>query len=84
MKKLPNTPVPERCEVPNLRYLISNDCFIVCQPLASDGFIEFCKKRNVAASREQLERYEKLGLFYPIARVKYFYFKTKVERGNGG
>jgi hypothetical protein len=55
----------------NLKYIIENELVICCQFLSTDRFISYCKKRGIQTSREQLERFEKLGIFYPIVRVRY-------------
>lgn len=34
-------------------------------------FIKYCGKRSIETSNEQLERFEELRIFYPIARVRY-------------
>jgi len=63
----------------NLKYLIENEFFIICPFLSTDRFISYCKDRGIETCREQLERFEKLGIFYPIARVHYRKIKIKVE-----
>ncbi len=68
----------------NLEYIIKNESFIVNPFLSTDRFITYCKDRGIIASREQLEQFEKLGLFYPIARVEYSKIKIKVEYINEG
>jgi hypothetical protein len=73
----------KKTNLPGLEYLLANEHFITCHLLSSDQFIDYCKKRGVATSREHLEQYERLKLFYPIARVKYFKFKVKVESIGG-
>ncbi|MBR9683039.1 hypothetical protein GOV03_00690 [Candidatus Woesearchaeota archaeon] len=51
----------------NLKYLIENECFITCQPLSTDRFVSYCKELGIHTSKEHLEQFEKLGIFYPIA-----------------
>lgn len=63
-----------------LRYLIENECFITCALLPTDAFIDYCKKCGISTSRRELEQYEKLRLLYPIARVKYFKYRVKIEK----
>ena len=63
----------------NLKYLIENDLFIVSPFLTTDRFIKYCRERGVETSREQLERFEELGLFFPVARVRYPTVKRKVK-----
>jgi hypothetical protein len=62
-----------------LRYLVANDAFAVCGLLATSKFVEFCKERGVGASEEQLERFERLGILFPIARVSWPRVKHKIE-----
>lgn len=62
-----------------LEYAIDNELFIISPLLHEDQFIAYCKDRGIPTSKEQLEQFEKLGIFYPIARVKYPRVKMKVE-----
>lgn len=63
-----------------LQYLIEHQCFITTSLLRSNQFISYCKKRNVKTSKKQLEQFEKLGIFCPIARVAYPTITYKIER----
>jgi len=63
----------------NLKYIVENESFIVCPLLTADRFIKYCKERGVKTSEEQLERFEELRLFFPVARVRYPIIKRKVE-----
>jgi len=63
----------------DLRAIIENEWFIVCDLLPSDRFITFCRDRSISTSRAQLEQLEKLKLFYPIARVTFPKVTIKVE-----
>lgn len=65
--------------MPNLKYIIENELFITCSFLSTDQFISYCKDRGIRTSRKQLEQFEKLRIFYPVARVKYPKVKKKVE-----
>jgi len=62
-----------------IKYYIENEHFIVCSSLPADRFISYCKKRAIPTSRHQLERYEKLGIFHPLFRVRFPKIKNKVE-----
>lgn len=53
----------------NLRILIDNEFYICCPLLSTGYFVDYCKARGVKISPARLERLEKLGLFYPVARV---------------
>jgi len=64
--------------------MIENESFIVCPSLTTDRFISYCRNRGIRTSREQLEQFENLGIFYPVARVNYPKFKLKIEYINGG
>lgn len=70
-------------QVVNLKYLIDKECFITSNLLDCDRFVSYCRNRGIDTSREQLERFEKLGLFYPFARVKHFWYKVKIEKLEG-
>ncbi len=62
-----------------LRYLVEHDCFAICPMLSARDFISFCKDRGIATSEEQLERFEKLGILYPVARMKRPWVTHKIE-----
>ena len=66
-------------KMPNLKYIIENESFIICPFLPMDRFVSYCRDREVQTSKEQLEQFEKLGIFYPIARVRYPKIKIKIE-----
>ena len=63
----------------DLNYLIENELMVVCPLISTDRFISHCRESGVATSKEQLEEFERLGLFYPFARVQYQKLKIKVE-----
>lgn len=67
-----------------LNYIIENEFFITCQLLRADDFIKYCTERDISVSNEELERFEKLGLFYPFVRVQYPKIKNKIEYVNDG
>ena len=68
----------------DLKYVIENELFITCDFLPTDRFITYCKDRDVQTSRKQLEQFEKLGIFYPFARVQYPKIKKKIEHIDNG
>jgi hypothetical protein len=70
--------------VSNLKYIIENELFVVCSFLSTDRFISYCKDQGIQTSEEQLEQFEKLGIFYPVARVRYPKIKVKVEYFDNG
>ena len=63
-----------------LQSMIENDQFIVCEPKSTDWFIKYCAERGISTSADQLESFERLGLFYPIARIRHpqapFWFRN--------
>ncbi|CAG1021669.1 hypothetical protein DOJK_01145 [Patescibacteria group bacterium] len=69
---------------PDLKYIIDNELFIICPFLSTDQFVSYCKDRDIRTSREQLEQFEKLEIFYPFARVKYPKIKIKVKYSDNG
>jgi len=62
-----------------LKYIVDNELFITCPLKSSDEFIKYCGERGIRTSRKQLEQFEKLGIFYPLSRIKYPKIKLKVE-----
>lgn len=67
-----------------LKYLIDNEHFLTCQFLSTGRFISYCQDRGINTSEKQLEQLEKIGIFYPIARVQYPTMKIKVEYVENG
>ncbi len=63
----------------DLKTIIENEWFIVCDLLPSDRFITICRDRGTETSREQLEQLEKLEVFYSVARVEFPKMTVKVE-----
>ncbi len=68
----------------NLEYLIENESFIINPFFSTHRFISYCKDCGIIISKEELEQFEKLGLFYPIACVEYPKIKIKIEYINEG
>jgi hypothetical protein len=62
-----------------LRYQLQQDAFAVCPMISAPDFVSFCKDRGINTSQEQLERFEKLGILYPIARMKRPWLTHKIE-----
>lgn len=67
-----------------IKELIAKELFIVCSLIPADDFVSFCKERGISTSKEQLELYEKLEIFYPIARVEFPKYKEKIELSADG
>lgn len=57
-------------KMPNLGYLIDNGLFYTRPLLSMDYFIKYCNERGISTSKDQLLQFEKLGIFYPFARVR--------------
>lgn len=51
----------------------------MCGLLPTDQFVSFCRGRGIRASRDQLEQFERLKLFFPLARVQFPKITLKVE-----
>jgi len=62
-----------------LKQLIEKEYLIVCPLLDINRFISFCKERSINTSKEQLKQFEKLGIFFPIARIARPKVKEKIE-----
>ena len=68
----------------SLQKFIEKEYFIICPLLTTDQFISYCKDRSINTSRKQLEQLEKLGIFYPIVRVKLPKRKIKIQYVENG
>lgn len=66
-------------DLSNLEYLIENESFIAVRLVDADDFVRYCTDRGIKTSKDQLERLEKSGLFYPIARYQRPAIKTKIR-----
>lgn len=55
----------------DMQYLIDNQLLIVCPLLPVKRFVKYCKERGIRTTEIQLERFEELGIFLPIARMQY-------------
>lgn len=62
-----------------LKQLIEKEYLIVCPLLDINRFISFCKERSINTSKEQLKQFERLGIFFPIARIARPKVKEKIE-----
>ena len=54
-----------------LKEYFENELYLQNPPLIMKKFIEQCKKFNIYLIQDELELYEKLGIFKPIFRIKY-------------
>src|ERR1041384_2363010 len=57
-------------KMPKLEYLIEHELFYTCQLMPTDFFVKYCLERGLKISREQLIEFERLGVFFPFARVR--------------
>lgn len=64
----------------SLRYLAKNDLLSACEPMPVDVFVRFCTDRGLRVTAERLEALERLGIFYPLLRVRYPQIQIKIER----
>jgi len=39
--------------------------------LSASRFVDYCKKRGVKIDEIRLEKFEELGIFYPMLRIKH-------------
>ncbi len=62
-----------------LKQLIEKEYLIVCPLLDINRFISFCIERSINTSKEQLKQFERLGIFFPIARIARPKVKEKIE-----
>lgn len=60
----------QMCWLADMKYIIENP-FVICGLLPARQFVSLCKSVGINTSEEQLEKFEKLGIFYPFARVRY-------------
>jgi hypothetical protein len=67
-----------------LRYLVANDCSVICPLLKANDFATFCEERGFDVSVDRLEAFEQLGIFRPFARLRRPSIRTKVETGIDG
>ena len=67
-----------------LRLLIDGDAFRACPLLPTSDFVSHCRERGLAMDAARLRRFEQLGVFLPLLRVRRPEIVVKVERcGNG-
>lgn len=69
---------------PSLRYIVENGNFTICPLLQAEQFVRHCEERGIEVTIRHLERYEKLGIFMPTARVRYPKVRTKIVPSEGG
>ncbi len=47
--------------------------------LNASRFVDYCRKRGIDISEERLERFEELGIFFPILRISYPEIEIKIK-----
>jgi len=47
--------------------------------LSASRFVDFCKKRGIDISKKRLERFEELGIFFPVLRINHPEIKIKIK-----
>lgn len=52
------------------RIIVETGAVIACPLLRTSEFVKHCKERNIDINRERLLRFERLGFFAPVFRVK--------------
>lgn len=52
------------------RMIVESAALMACPLLATDRFVTFCKERDLSIDRARLLRFERLGLFAPVFRVR--------------
>lgn len=55
-----------------LNDFIEKEMYLQNPPMTTDKFINFCKKRGIQTTKEELEFFEKEKLLYPTIRVKFY------------
>lgn len=48
--------------------------------LSASRFVDYCKKRGVKIDERRLEKFEELGIFYPMLRIKHPRCKQKLKK----
>jgi hypothetical protein len=48
--------------------------------LSASRFVDYCKKRGIKIDERRLEKFEKLGMFYPMLRIKHPRLKIKIRK----
>jgi len=52
-----------------LNDFIEKEMYLQNPPMTTDKFIQFCKKRGIQTTKEELEFFEREKLFFPIIRI---------------
>ncbi len=63
-----------------LTYLVTSDLLSACELQSARSFVSFCTDRGLNVTVDRLEALERLGVFYPLLRVRYPKIQVKIER----
>lgn len=67
-----------------LKQLIGHGQFFSQTLLNAEAFVRYCEAREIKVSLKQLERYEELGIFLPLVRLRHPKIKVKIELREDG
>jgi hypothetical protein len=67
-----------------LKQLIGHGQFFSKTLLNAEAFVRYCEAREIKVSLKQLERYEELGIFLPLVRLRHQKIKIKIEHREDG
>jgi hypothetical protein len=62
-----------------LKQIIGHGQFFQKTLLNAEGFVRYCKDREISITLDKLEKYEKLGIFLPLVRLRHPKIKIKIE-----
>ena len=68
----------------SMKSMLENEWLIVCPLLTTSDFVKLCKSMSLSVTAQRLEELERIGLFYPFARVRHPRIKEKVEYFDNG
>lgn len=57
--------------------ILGNGSFFQNTLISSSRFVDYCNKRGVRIDEKRLEKFEELGIFYPMLRIKHPRLKIK-------
>jgi hypothetical protein len=67
-----------------LEQLIGHGHFFDRTLLRADAFVKYCSDRNLRVTLENLEQFERLGIFLPLIRIRWPRIKIKVAPSEDG
>ncbi len=60
--------------------IIGHGNFFQTNLLSSSRFVDYCKERGIQIDEKRLEKFEELGIFYPMLRVKHPKCRKKLKQ----